>query len=560
MGKKRAKLLGIVIVILMMTIASACTGAKNSPASSAGMVSSPAETAVQQKAKQVTYVRSFSSGQLLRSGDTIENNVWTRDFKAKFNIDLVTKWTVNDQQYNNKITVSMVSGDLPDLFAVNDQQLQLLIQADQVMDLTDAYNQYASDLTKSSYGDLNAPYMQSASSNGKLMALPILGGALDDAPMIWIRNDWLKNVGMAPPKNMDDVVAIAKAFANNDPDKNGKKDTFGLSLDNNLFNGWSGLDGFFNGYHAYPFNPSKGGGIKLTLQKGADGKPIYADVQPEVKTALGKLQELFKAGAINPEFSVIDGGKSAELATSNKVGMSFGQWWVGTWPIADMKKADPKVDWQAYPLVSADDKPVKALSTGFLPNQFYVVNKKAKNPDAIFTMLNYFMEQVEGPNQVQEYHDVTVGDKAYQIWTEAPINSGFKDKNIKNNEAIQVALKSGDATQLNPQAKAQYDGIQQYKAGDNSKWWSNAVFGEKGSWGIIAQYQKDDSIITSNYLGPATETMLSKGPSLRDEEVKTFTKIIMGDSLDTFDAWAKSWHEQGGDQIIQEVTDSGLFK
>lgn len=509
----------------------------------------------------VTTARELNSGQKFQKDVSLENNVWTKSFKDDLNIVLDTKWVVSDQQYDNKVTVSMVSGDLPDLLEVNDQQLQLLIQAKQILPLNDLYDKYASELVKKAFGPLDSPTMESASSEGKLMAIPNGGGEYSDMSMLWIRNDWLKAVGMVPPKTMDDVIAIAKAFANNDPDKNGKKDTYGLSLDYNLFNGWSGLDGFFNGYHAYPFNPAKGGGINLVF-KNVDGKPAYADTQPEVRVALEKLQELYKAGAINPEFSVLDGGKSAEVVTQGKIGMSFGQWWVGTWPINNMKKDNPEVDWGVYPIVSSDGEKPKALSTGFKPSTYYVINKNAKNPEAVFKMLNYFMEKVEGPNMVESYHHVVEGDTEYSIWSLSPIVGFLKNKNAGDNAMIQEALKSGDESVLKtPSSKSQYQFVKEYQAGDLSKWGNNAIFGPGGSWSVLADYIKNDQVFTSSYVGPPTDTMISKGPSLRDDEAKTFTQIIMGAKpIEEFDAWVQRWHEQGGNQILEEVANSGMFK
>lgn len=577
---KRA--VGLVALAAAVSVVGACSGNNNgqsgsaspgasssAPASSAAASGTPAASPAAEDGPLVKYpepvtvttVRDLNSGAKFQDGVSLEDNVWIKSFKEDLNIEVDTKWVVSDQQYDNKVTVSMVSGDLPDVLRVNDQQLQLLIQAGQIMELNEVYDKYASELTKSSFGGLDSPLMQSASANGKLMAIPDGGGEYSDMHMIWIRNDWLKAVGMEPPKNMDDVVAIAKAFANNDPDKNGKKDTYGLSLDYNLFNGWSGLDGFFNGYHAYPFNPAKGGGINLVF-KSAGGKPVFADTQPEVRTALAKLQELFREGAINPEFSVLDGGKSGEFATQGKVGMSFGAWWVGTWPINNMKKENPEVDWQSYPLVSVDGQPVKALSTGFKPQRYTVINKKAKNPEAIFKMLNYYMEKVEGPNQVESYHHVVEGDTEYSIWSLSPIVGGIKGKNLLDNAAIQAALASGDESKLvTPSSKSQYQFVKEYEAGDLAKWANNAIFGRNGSWNILQHYLDNDMVFTSAYVGPPTDTMKSKGPSLRDDQATTFTQIIMGAKpIEEFDAWTQRWAEQGGNQILEEVANSGMFK
>ncbi|QHW30799.1 extracellular solute-binding protein [Paenibacillus rhizovicinus] len=508
---------------------------------------------------EVSTVRKFNSGLKFLPGESWDNNIYTNELKSDLGIQMKNDWIVDDQQYPKKLNVSMVAGDLPDIFEVNLQQLQLLIEADQIADLTDVFDKYATDLSKKAIENGDGIARKAASVNGRLMAIPNGGGGRDDAQFIYVRADWLKKLNLQPPKTMDDVINIAKAFANDDPDGNGKKDTFGLSLDYNLFNGWSGLDGFFNGYHAYPFNPGGPNSTGLNLvfmDKG--GQLDYADIQPEVKTALGKLQDLFKAGAINPEFGVDSGEKSAALATAGKVGMTYGAFWVPTWPINEMIAKDPKVDWEIYPLVSADDQPVKALSNNIVPASFTVVSKKSKHPEAAVKILNFYMEKNYGESRDEKYHSQKNGDETIGVFGLSPVSGGFSETNQDDYYSVQEALTAKDPSKLNPTAKAYYDSVTSYRAGDVKGWPMEKLFGgdNTSTYGILGQYKKNNAFMTNAFLGAPTETMVRNGPALRDLEVKTFTKIIMGEQpLDSFDQFVADWKKQGGDQIIQEVND-----
>lgn len=560
-GKTRR--IAVLMMAVLMTATAACTktddtpketAAKeaNTPDGPAGMYSPPIT---------VTTVRATNNALLFQGNDNYDNNVWYREYEKTLGIKLENKWKVSDQQYANKITVSMVANDLPDFFMVDPQQLKLLVDADQIADLTGLYEKYASDLSKKALTQSNGLAKKAATFNGKYMAIPLNGGNLSDMQMIYIRKDWLDKLKLEPPKNIDDVVKIAIAFANDDPDGNGKKDTFGLSLDYNLFNGWSGLDGFFNAFHAYPYNPAKGSGTNLMFLKGTDGKPVLADTQPEVKKALAKLQELFKAGAINPEFSTIDGNKSAALATAGKVGMTFGATFVPSWPINNMKKDDPKVDWQAYPLVSSDDKPVFGQSNTGLPTQYIVVNKNSKYPEVVFKMLNLFMEKLYGKTPDPDFHMVSADGKTYNIFSYAPIRGGFVDTNINDAAAVQEAMKTGDTSKLSTAAKGYYDKIKMYQSGDLSQWWQYATWAPGGAYSILGSYIKNDRVVTSRYFGQPTATMIAKGPALRDLEATVFTKIITGAlPVDAFDTeFVAKWMSQGGKEILQEVAESGSF-
>ncbi|WP_372633151.1 extracellular solute-binding protein [Cohnella sp.] len=573
MAAKKLKVWALVALVLIVAAVTACSkdnggkasNASDSPSasSSPSAGSSPAETAPDGPTGkydppiEVTTVRSINAGVKFQEGDSLDSNIWTKDFESALGIKVTNKWKVSDQQYQNKMAVTMASGDLPDFMLVDAQQFQVLVQADTIADLTDVYAKYASDLTKKSIEEGGGLRMKAATVNGKIMGIPADGGGRDDAHSIYIRTDWLQNLGLEPPKTMDDVIKIALAFTKDDPDKNGKNDTYGLSLDMSLFNGWSGLEGFFNGYHAYPFNPTKGTGTNLNFIKGADGKAVWADTQPEVKTALGKLQELFKAGAIYPEFSVIDGVKSGELVTSGKVGMAYGAFWVPTWPINNMKKDVPGFDWGIYPIVSADDKPAMAQSTGGLPSKFYVVSKKSKHPEAPFILLNRVVDKLYGNFDIQ-FHTVVKGDVTYGLHMYPPINGSFAEKNQEAASAVQEALQTNNTSQLNEEQKQYYDQVQQYNAGDLGMWASYKLWAPGGVFDVLGQYKKNNLIFQSAYTGNPTPTMIAKGPSLRDEQVRTFTAIIMGSQpVDYFDEWVAKWMESGGKDILDEVNASG---
>lgn len=79
-------------------------------------------------------------------GDDITNNVWIKRYNEKFNIDVKTDW-VSDE-YDTKLNLAIASNDLPDVFRVNPSQLRQLVEADMVMDLSEVFDQHASDRLK----------------------------------------------------------------------------------------------------------------------------------------------------------------------------------------------------------------------------------------------------------------------------------------------------------------------------------------------------------------------------------------------------------------------------
>lgn len=48
--------------------------------------------------------------------------------------------------------------------------------------------------------------------------------------MLYVRTDWLENLGLSMPTNMDELMECIRAFTEDDPDGNGENDTYGWSF------------------------------------------------------------------------------------------------------------------------------------------------------------------------------------------------------------------------------------------------------------------------------------------------------------------------------------------
>src|SRR5512138_2903802 len=144
------------IVILLSLLLTAC-GAPAATATSAQPANTKAPDATAAPATQapvpdpygkyetpitLTSVRSFETNEKLPEGDTPENNQYTRAVKDALNIDVQYLWTSATADYDQKVNLSIASNDIPDAMVVNMTQLNQMIAADQLEDLTDAYNAY----------------------------------------------------------------------------------------------------------------------------------------------------------------------------------------------------------------------------------------------------------------------------------------------------------------------------------------------------------------------------------------------------------------------------------
>ena len=155
-------------------------------------------------------------------GETIDSNRWLDLYSDDLGIDISYAWTVrgglNDDAYTQKLNVTIASGDLPDVLIVNRTQLKQLAESDMIADMTEFYDQYASELTREVYNSEGPGILQSATFDGHLMAVPYADASVESTQYLWIRQDWLDKLQLEPPRTMQDLRNIADAFTTRDPD------------------------------------------------------------------------------------------------------------------------------------------------------------------------------------------------------------------------------------------------------------------------------------------------------------------------------------------------------
>ncbi|OXM86737.1 extracellular solute-binding protein [Paenibacillus rigui] len=482
-------------------------------------------------------------------GETFEDNRWTRLYKDQLGINIKNKWVVKgsdtSEQYLQKLNVTLASGDLPDVIAVNATQLKQLADSDQIEDMTALYKKYATPLIKETLLQEGTSPFDAATIDGKLMAIPQVESSIERAMFIWIRTDWLQKLGLQPPKTMDDVQAISKAFAEKDPDGNGKKDTYGLGLTKILWGGAMGLEGFMAGYKAYP----------NMWGTDASGKLVFGGIQPEVKKALQALQNMFKNGELDQEFGIKDGGKVSEQITAGKIGMEYGEQWNSIWPLQLNRNNDPNAQWRAFPIVSETGETPK-VPLKFSTLKFFAVKKGAKHPEAVIKMFNLHLEKNFG--KTAEFDKYYAPPEAESVWQLSPMTPYPLKKNVEAFRAIDAARKAGDFSTLKGEPKTIQEKLDAYKSGSKegfALWGWERIYGPEGSEGIVDQYDKNNQFLMDKFVGAPTPTMVERKSTLEKLQNETYTKIIMGASVDEFDKFVQDWTKLGGEQITKEVND-----
>ncbi|MBW7454876.1 extracellular solute-binding protein [Paenibacillus sepulcri] len=468
-----------------------------------------------------------------QTGETLTDNRWTRMFKEKVGVTVEYKMLAPDTtSYDQKLKLSMASGDLPDIFQVDQPaDMKQLMDAGAVEEMGPLYDQYASPLLKSIIESETDRIFEPVTSDSKRYGIPLKMPSTNGYNHLWIREDWLTKLGLSRPKTMDDVLAIARAFAKNDPDGNGQDDTFGLEIDNDFrYN----MQGLFWAYNAYPLN---------WIEK--DGKVDRGVVQPEMKEPLALLQTMFKEGLLDKEFGSKDNPKAMESVAAGKTGMFYGPHWMAFTAEKTLAN-DPAAKWIVVPLpTKTGDKPtipLKIAADGWL-----VVKKGTQHPENLIKMLNVYVEALFGENA--EFNKYFGENGVDGIWWMSPVYTLDPMIDLKGHQDIKQALKDGTTDSL----KGSGQGF--YKSMEDGNWSISMMFGPTDTPFAFIDDTYPDQVMWDAYLGAPTPTEVTRGSSMDELIVTTLTGIILGktDADSGFDNMVKEWNNLGGEQVVQEV-------
>ncbi len=546
--KKRIVALALILAISILTFAGCNTGTPgNSSNGSISSVDNGEDAGLRKYASPVTLTTFLSSSDTLErdlamteSGETIEKNRFTKWFEETLNIKLSYLWVAKGDAYATKLNLAISSGQIPDVFQVSATQAQQLYKAGKIQPLTALYKTYATETTKTYMNSDPAKddVFGAATFNGELYGIPKMWSSYDTAEYLWVRTDWLKKYSLPEPTSMQNVITIAERLAGEDPDGNGKKDSIGLGFVSTINSATGGMIGFFNGYHAY-----------MDYFMKQDGKLVFSDFLPEMKTALSSLASLYKNGAISKEYSTTDKEKLEEYIVSGKIGMFYGQHWMPLNPLQDCVQLDDTAVWKAYPLPSADDTPASTqLYAG--TTSWWVVSKECKNPEAIIKLVNLTCtNESDAPDYVTK-QDVTNYYEFNPVLVQDPM------VNIKQMEGFR-SYRKGEKTDVSKAGLAikikQYES---YKAGNENYWWVDQIYGIDGCpiETLRDVYIKQNRTVMSDFHGVSTNTMVKSGSTLDKLISQAFVEIITGSkNISEFDTLKKRWLTLGGQNILDEV-------
>lgn len=568
--KSTLKLLSIVCAAALFT--SAC-GADSGDASSDAPNSQTSESQVEEKSSETpsespTDNQEANNGELITlttviglsdamqqyigiKDDVQTNNSWYNGYERDLGIHVENLWSVPGTQYADKLNAQISAGDIPDVFNVSSSQLKTLVDNGMVMDLTDLFEQNASDFTREMMEADDYTALNQCKMNGRLYALPNVSGNHDGVPIMWIRRDWMEKLDKKAPTTLAELEDLAQAFVSEDPDGNGQNDTYGIALSSDVYgNAFCDLTGIMEIFGAH------NGWVEK------DGKAAYGLVQPEMKDVLETVHKWYQSGIIDQEFIAKDTSKVSEDVVAGKVGITFGSHGNAFWPFPDAKNLNADADWMPYPIPGLDGNLPQVMVSGSAAG-YYVVSIDCEHPEAVIDMYNYFYQKdcALSPDYDNTYHMTgVVGDHPEWAMDWAVLKTFYPQQNLYIHRGVKAYLE-GDSSQMDNFWVSDNAGQVEAYINDpenNPSYYATYIWsGPEGAFSVVESYEQNNQRLQNLYTLGNTEGMAAYNVILDQLIRENYTKMITGDTpIDSFDDFAAQWASLGGDQITQEVNES----
>ncbi len=482
----------------------------------------------------------------LPEGQTYEDNAYTRYLKKTLNVQNKNIFMESEERYDEALNILVKDRNLPDIFLVSDREtLEELVENDLIEDLTEVYKSCASDKIQEMYESYGKELLASGTFDGKLFALPET--AIDDgSQLLWLRRDWMEQLGVKEPKTLDEALSVIRAFQENRMGAEEGEDPVGLVCDPGLVGTVStsySVDSVFEMFGAYP----------QQWIKNADGEIVYGSLTEETKEALGYLRELYKQGILDPDFALRAQNNIRDLVVNGKCGAFFGLWWTPNNPLMDEYRKNKETDWEPYYLTADAKRTVEVYST-FWDSKYVVVRKGYEHPEIVMKILSvlfdYSRYEAEDADEVNSYFALNVDPTARPLM----INVDYNEATYMVTRHIREALYSpGDAKtreDLSAIEASYFDACREYLGAEVPSVEDWAAYKSRiSAVGLLvdANYHAPEK----KYLGDGDGEIPQ---TLRSLEKKAFIQIIMGKKpVSFFDSFVEEWYRKGGDSLTERV-------
>lgn len=449
---------------------------------------------------EISIMMHFDGIEFPQKGNDVEKEI-EEYTKSKLDIQAAPGAT-----FSEKLPAVVASGDMPMVIGMNQFREPYMINAlrgDLFWEIGLFLDQFPN------LSSINSVIYDNISLDGKTYGLPRVRPLARD---IYIyRKDWLDNLGMEEPKTVEEFYEMLYAFSYNDPDQNGKDDTYGMTVEKEgLINRFAPLFGAPNGWEE------------------KDGQFTHTTSTQEYLDGLNFFKKLYDNGLITKDFAVIERSQWEEAFALGKAGV---------WPDTSnaivrmynrIREHEPNVELGAFSLLEGPHG--KRVAAGGGHNGIFVFPKSSiKTEEELIQVLSFFEKLQEEP--MHTLFKWGVEGKHYDLVDGKPILNESAD--LHNEVILPYTLPLG----IVPAEE-------------------NALVGDISQ---LEQLERELPVENEEFAihNPTTklisDTQAEKGPQLNTIISDANIKYIMG-QLDE-KGWKKEidrWRTSGGDKMAEE--------
>lgn len=474
--------------------------------------------------------------------DTYEDNNYTRYLRRILNIQNKDIFELaNVEEYQEKLKILIGEKNLPDVMLVTDKTLlDRMVEEDLLEDLSQAYEQCTSDRIKDMYRSYGDDFLKEYTYDGRLMAMP--DAEVDyGTSMLWLRKDWMDQLGLAEPETPEEAYEIIRIFAEENPGECPEGNVgLAFSLPGKMSSDSTfSLQPVFNTRNAFP-------GVWV---EDADGQFVYGSVTSDTRDALELANRLYTNGVLDSGFMLRTSENILNLMNNGACGAVCGLWWLPYGYLQGSRESQG-ADWQPYVLCE-EDHFVRTPSS-YERISCVVVRKGYEHPEVVPKILTAFYDYAgnagsETAEEVNAYRSMAVRPEALPL----TINVDYKDALFRCTENVKAAL-SGEVSGWSEVGPDQLiaEKCRNYLEGDQKDIYAWTTYRaritavEKLAQ-VKIEYVNEDDSMTRNIKIP--DELIR-----REEEI--FIQVITGEKgLESFDEFVAEWYENGGEALTKEV-------
>ena len=199
-------------------------------------------------------------------------------------------------EYRQTTQTILASGDYPDLleawFADAQREIKELAEDEVIIGLDALLAEHGPNVLKAR--PFEAQWYRPFGPDGDTYSINARFNSWGFEWGYTIRQDWLDNLGLSVPQDLEEYYEVVRAFTHDDPDGDGKADTYGLSGGYPAKGRRSMIEYILGGH-----------GVLISHWDELDGDLVWWAVHPGTKEAIRYFRRLFEEGLVDPEFPIM---------------------------------------------------------------------------------------------------------------------------------------------------------------------------------------------------------------------------------------------------------------